>query len=100
MVNTCLVGLLAIGLAVCPTSVAIQANAIPFQVRQPNGTVVTLQLAGDDRLRYQVDPNGYRVEKQKVQGKDSFVYAMFDATASSVVVTAKEVCMYVYIMQC
>jgi hypothetical protein len=82
-------------LAACPYSaLGIIARSQSFQVQQPDGTVVTLQLRGDDRVRFDKDNDGYQVTKQKQQqsGKDIFVYATFNTSSQTVVATNKEVC--------
>jgi hypothetical protein len=82
-------------LAACPYSAfGIQASSQSFQVQQPDDTVVTLQLRGDDRVRFDKDNDGYQVTKQKQQqsGKDIFVYATFNTSSQTVAATNKEVC--------
>jgi hypothetical protein len=89
----CLVLVATLLIAVPNMVHAIQAIPLPFQVVQPDGTAVTIQMAGDHRVRYDKDTNGFRVVKTQQQSKDLFVYAVFNTSAGAVVPTDKEVWM-------
>ena len=56
-------------------SQAIIANPNPFEVNQPDGSKISLQLRGDEWFNWLQDLQGYTV----VIEKDTYVYAMLDA---------------------
>ena len=66
--------MLAMGL-LCLTAAAIPADPTPFQVQQPDGTTLTLQLRGDEFFHYTTTHDGYTVLDN---GKGHYTYARLD----------------------
>lgn len=62
------------GAALSFRAVAITANPLPFEVKQPNGKAVILRMRGDEYFHWQEDLKGYTV----VRSNKGYVYATLD----------------------
>jgi len=61
------------------TALGVPASPLPYQVKQPDGTVITLYIRGDEDFNWEEDVNGYTVVRDNT---GAYVYATLNAQAN------------------
>lgn len=87
MKKTLMKALTLLAIAAPAVALAVPAQRKPVKFRQPDGTVVTLLLHGDEHSRYATDQSGYPVEMAK---NGFYYYIGNDGLMSDAVLTTQE----------